>query len=95
MGLTRKQEEAHQPAADLIFGSDKLLKPDEVWFCLENWDPRAANLVSKTQAYFTPMTLAMSATMNIAAPGRHRTAPKVLSASAGTGNRRNVGQWLF
>lgn len=80
MGLTRKQEEAHQRASDLIFGSDRSLKPDEVWFCLENWDPRAANLVSKTQAYFTPMALAMSATMNIAAPGRH-----ILDLCAGTG----------
>ncbi len=29
MGLTRKQEEAHQRASNLIFGSDKPIQPDE------------------------------------------------------------------
>jgi hypothetical protein len=33
----------HEKAEELLWGSDRQLNYDEVAFCLEHWDPRAAS----------------------------------------------------
>jgi hypothetical protein len=58
--ITKQQLKQHEKAEALLWGSDRQLNHDEVAFCPEHWDPRAASgkHVAQNQAYFTPMTLA-------------------------------------
>jgi hypothetical protein len=80
--ITQQQLKQHEKAEELLWGSDRKLNHDELAFCLEHWDPRAASgkHVAKNQAYFTPMALAYDAGMYIGGDGR-----RVVDIGAGTG----------
>jgi SAM-dependent methyltransferase len=80
--ITKQQLKQHEKAEELLWGSDRQLNHDEVAFCLEHWDPRAASgkHVAQNQAYFTPMTLARDVGMYVGGDGR-----RVVDIGAGTG----------
>jgi SAM-dependent methyltransferase len=80
--ITKQQLKQHEKAEELLWGSDRQLNHDEVAFCLEHWDPRAASgkHVARNQAYFTPMTLARDVGMYVGGDGR-----RVVDIGAGTG----------
>jgi methylase of polypeptide subunit release factors len=80
--ITKQQLKQHDEVAQLLWGSDRPLKRDEVEFCLEHWDPRAdsGRHVANNQAYFTPMTLARDAALYVGGNGR-----RVVDICAGTG----------
>jgi ubiquinone/menaquinone biosynthesis C-methylase UbiE len=80
--ITQQQLKQHEKAEELLWGSDRKLTVDEVAFCLEHWDPRAASgkHVAKNEAYFTPMVLERDAGMYVGGDGR-----RVVDIGAGTG----------
>lgn len=80
--ITKEQLRMHEQAEQIIHGSDKKLTRDEVYFCLEHWDPRASSgkHVAKGQAYFTPMNLAMDGFRYVGGNGR-----RVVDIAAGIG----------
>ena len=80
--ITKQQLKRHEQAEEFLWGIDKKLTFDEVAFCLEHWDPRAlaGKQVSKNQAYFTPMPLALDAGKYIGGEGR-----RVVDIGAGIG----------
>jgi predicted RNA methylase len=80
--ITKQQLKQHDEVEQLLWGSDRPLKRDEVEFCLEHWDPRAdsGRHVAHNQAYFTPMVLACEAAMYVGGNGR-----RVVDICAGTG----------
>jgi len=80
--ITRSQLKLHEQAEELLWGSDKTLDHDEVAFCLEHWDPRALSgkHVSKNQAYFTPLPLALDTALYVGGEGR-----QVVDIGAGIG----------
>jgi SAM-dependent methyltransferase len=80
--ITKQQLKQHEKAEALLWGSDRQLNHDEVAFCLEHWDPRAASgkHVAQNQAYYTPMTLARDTGMYVGGDGR-----RVVDIGAGTG----------
>jgi transcription elongation GreA/GreB family factor len=51
--ITQQQLKQHEKAEELLWGSDRKLTVDQVAFCLEHWDPRAASgkHVAKNQAH--------------------------------------------
>ena len=40
--ITKQQLRLHEQTEQLLWGGDRPLRRDEVAFCLEHWDPRAA-----------------------------------------------------
>jgi SAM-dependent methyltransferase len=80
--ITKQQLRLHEQAEQLLWGGDKPLRRDEIAFCLEHWDPRAAagKHVARNQAYFTPMSLARDTAMYVGGDGR-----RVVDICAGIG----------
>lgn len=52
--ITKEKSKLHDQAMDLIFGTDRNLKWDELWFCFNNYNPMAEHNVSKGAIFFTP-----------------------------------------
>jgi hypothetical protein len=54
--ITKQQLKQHERAEEFLWGSDRKLTVDEVAFCLEHWDPRAASgkHVAQNQAQDLP-----------------------------------------
>jgi predicted RNA methylase len=63
--LTREETKRHEQGVDLVFGSDRKLSDDEIRFVLENWHPAAEHNVTVSQAFFTPLELALDMCLNI------------------------------
>lgn len=74
----------HQEALSLV-RSDKELTMREKEFILENYKPDATHNVTSTNAFFTPMILAQSATIEMPNPDEYDKPVRILDLCAGVG----------
>jgi len=82
--ITKNKLKLHNQALELV-RSDKELTFAEKEFILENYKPYANHNVTKTNAFFTPLELAMASTIEMPNPDEHSQTVRVLDLCAGIG----------
>jgi type I restriction-modification system DNA methylase subunit len=82
--ITKNKLKLHNEALDLV-RSDKELTFAEKEFILENYKPYANHNVTATNAFFTPIELAMAATIEMPTPDECSQPVRILDLCAGVG----------
>jgi hypothetical protein len=82
--LSTMNSKNHQQAMDLV-NIERPLTMTEKEFVLANYKPHAEHDVRKLQAFFTPMELAIAATIEMPNPDEYGRKIKVLDLCAGVG----------
>ena len=82
--ISKRQLKLHQEALALV-RSDKELSFGDKEFVLEHYKPHAEHNVTKTNAFFTPIELAMAATIEMPNPDEWASPVRILDLCAGIG----------
>jgi hypothetical protein len=82
--ITKRKLKLHDAALALV-RSDRELTMTEKEFVLEHYKPYATHNVTETNAFFTPLELAMAATIEMPNPPEYSKKVRVLDICAGIG----------
>jgi len=82
--ITKRKLKLHEEALDLV-RLDRDLTMTEKEFVLENYKPYANHNVTETNAFFTPLELAMAATIEMPDPNEWASPVRIIDLCAGIG----------
>ena len=82
--LSKTKHKLHNEALDLV-RLDRLLTMPEKEFVIENYKPHAEHNVTETNAFFTPLHLAIATTVEMPNPNEYDRPVRILDICAGIG----------